>query len=471
MKERCSACPKLHDPLPHDGPESADIVFVGEAPGHQEQRKGQVFIGRTGQELESGYFPMAGLRRENVMITNAISCLPPGPDGKLNSKSTRDREMLTSCAECHLFPLLERMKPKLIVPMGSFANFAINPQVDLELQHGIPIRSAFGMTLPMYHPAGGIHMPKSMLHIRTDWSRLRKYLRGTLNIAYDEYAGAEDYAEIDDPYEMNEDLGGMQDLPLACDTENAKDGTPFCFTYSTFPGRARLVRSTNLAALSHLQNFLNEWEGPILWHNWLHDNKITDRMGLVFPRKRVVDTMVRVFELGNLPQGLKALSYRELGMKMLDFDDLVSPHSAKIILAYLREAMDFDWPKPSKEEVRQADGTVKDKQPQSMKTKIKRFLTAVSKDPTKSVFEAWDNWEDSHDLIQEKMGPYPSKCITHAAEADWELTKYYACRDADALRRFWDVLRHMERRVRRGPQEGWRDSEGPAAQHQQYRVA
>lgn len=428
ITDRCPLCPGKYKCTKPIGPtKPGGLAFIGEANGWQEERKDEPFVGPTGREVNEGYFPICGIRRPDVWIGNAIRCLPDTPQNKLDLKKEKHRELLESCSSHFLHPSLEHIKPRLIIPMGAFACHAISPDIDLELQHGIPIETSYGTAFPMYHPAGGIHEPKKMLHIRTDWARLRKYLRGTLDIAYDEYEGAEDYTEIDDPYEINEDMSGMQDLPLACDTENARDGTPFCLTYSVFPGRARLIRATNLAALEHLQRFLNEWEGPILWHNWLHDNKITDRMGLRFPRRRIVDTMVRVFELGNLPQGLKALSYRELGMKMLDFDDLVSPHSAKIVLSYLREAMSYDWPKPPKESTRQADGSIKDKQPQSMRSKIKRFLTAVGKDPDKNVFDAWDNWEESHELIEETIGRYPSKCITHAAEADWELTKWYAC--------------------------------------------
>lgn len=460
MITRCAACPNKFKCVEPDGPEEVGGIYaLGEAPGWDEEKKGVPFIGKTGREVNEAYLPLAGLRRSGIRVNNAIRCLPHTAQNKLDLKKADHRELLHTCSEHHLLPELERLKPRLIIAMGAFACYALDPSIELELQHGIPIRTAWGTVFPMYHPAGGIHEPKKMLHIRTDWHRLKQYLRGQLKIAVDPFVGAEDYATIEDPYELNEDLSGMQDLPLACDTENKSDGTPFCLTYSTFAGRGRLVRATDMATLSHFQNFLKEWEGPILWHNWLHDNKITDAMGLVFPRKKIVDTMVRVFELGNLPQGLKAISYRELGMKMLDFDDLVTPHSTVKALHYLRKAMDMEWPKPTPIEERQADGTLKVRNPQGMGTKIKRALTGYKKDPTKSMYEAWKNWEDDHELIQSVAGKWPSKCISHAAEEDWKTTEWYACRDADALGRFYrDVLRPMERKVRRGPQESWRDA-------------
>lgn len=457
---RCPACPAKYECVEPNGPcEQGGIYALGEAPGYEENRKKEPFIGKTGREVNEAYLPLAGLRRSAIRFNNSIRCLPDTPQNKLDLKKEPHRELLRVCSEHHLLPELERLKPRLIIAMGAFACRVLDPSIELELQHGIPVQTAWGTVFPMYHPAGGIHEPKKMLHIRTDWYRLKQYLKGQLKIAVDPFVGAEDYGTIEDPYELNYDLGGMQDLPLACDTENRHDGTPFCLTYSTFAGRGRLVRATDLASLSHFQKFLNEWEGPILWHNWLHDNKITDPLGLVFPRKKIVDTMVRVFELGNLPQGLKALSYRELGMRMLDFDDLVTPHSTPLALRYLRQAMDMEWPKPEPIPERQSDGTIKIRQPQKMGTKIKSALTRYQKDASKDMYELWGKWEDEHELIQSIAGKWPSKCISHAAEADWKTTEYYACRDADALGRFYrDVLRPMERRVRRGPQESWRDA-------------
>jgi hypothetical protein len=180
-------------------------------------------------------------------------------------------------------------------------------------------------------------------------------------------------------------------------------------------------------------------------------------MQLDYPRRLIVDTMVKAFNLGNIPQGLKALSYRELGMEMLDFEDLVREPSSRRCLEYLGDAARKDWPKPEPVEEKQPDGSVKICQPHSMKTKLKTFFTNWKKNPNKNVFEAWDNWRDSHVLIQDECGPWPGKCITHAAEDDWPAVLKYACRDADALLRLWPVLRHMERRVRKAPQEQWRD--------------
>lgn len=191
-----------------------------------------------------------------------------------------------------------------------------------------------------------------------------------------------------------------------------------------------------------------------MFHNWLYDWPVTETLGLQFPHQHLVDTMSIVFHLGNLPQGLKALAWRELGMMMQDFDDVVSPHSRANVLHYYNLLASEEWPRPEEELIQDSKtGLFKMYRPQSMNTKLKRFFTDLSKAPdTKDVFDMWDNWESSHTMLEEKMGPWPGKCISHVP---FEQTLFYACRDADALIRLWPVLNHMRARVRHGNQETW----------------
>lgn len=443
---RCELCPGKNNCVPPDGPEDADILFIGEAPGKDEDKHGRPFIGKTGQEVNEHYLPLAGLRRQNVRFDNAIKCLPPGHGGKLDIGRSKDLEMLYCCAENTLYPSLESIRPRLIVPLGTFACRAIDPDIELDLQHGIPLQTSWGMVFPMYHPAGGIHEPKKMLQIRTDWYRLGKYLKGKLSLPVDE-----------DPTpgygEWNGNCLGLDSTqPLACDTEVTRHMEPFCLTYSNFPGAGTLIRAERHDLLTIFQRQLDRWTGPILFHNWLFDQKVVAAMGLRFPRHLIVDTMTRAFHLGNLPQGLKVLAYRELGMKMEDFDDLVTPYSVPLCLDYLRRCREKEWPTGTEELVRDEDGKWKLYKPQSFSTKLKRFFTDLGNNPAKDIFKAWENWEDSYSMIEEVMGPWPGKDIRYAP---FEKVLQYACRDADATLRLWLREQQMTRRVRRTVQEQW----------------
>jgi uracil-DNA glycosylase family 4 len=139
---RCALCPGQNACIPPDGPAHADLLFIGEAPGKDEDKRaknnppGRPFIGKTGDEVNRHYLPLAGLRRESVCFTNAIRCLPVSAGGKLDPSRAGDLALLDSCASHHLYPLIERLRPKVIIPLGAFATRA---------PWGIP-------AFPMYHP-------------------------------------------------------------------------------------------------------------------------------------------------------------------------------------------------------------------------------------------------------------------------------------------------------------------------------
>ena len=332
--DRCKACPGVNACLPPDG--HGDILFIGEAPGKEENKLGRVFVRRVGRELDEHYLLIAGLRRSSVMITQAIACMPSTAGNKLDPKRTKDLALLDTCAAKHLYPLIERGRFKLLVPMGTFACKAVCPDVHLDIDHGIPAETPWGIpAFPMYHPALGMHSPKQMLHIRTDWLRLKKYLKGSLILPMDESAGFEDYAEVTDPDELD---AIDPTLPLACDTESSKSKGPYCFTYSQRAGTGRLIRASRADLLLRLQQSLDAQLAPILFHNWFYDYAPMAGLGLTIPPRLLRDTMVMAFNLGNLPQGLKALSKRKLGMVMQDFEDLVFPYSQARVLDYYRQA-------------------------------------------------------------------------------------------------------------------------------------
>jgi uracil-DNA glycosylase len=452
---RCALCPGKFNMVGPDGPQEAEYVFIGEAPGRDEDRHGRPFVGKTGREVNEHYLPLAGLRREQVYFSNSIRCYPDRPQGRVDVNRNLDRELLNVCSSHHLFREMELLKPRLIIPMGVLACHVIGPDIDLELQHGIPLDTAWGKVFPMYHPAGGLHEPKKMLLIRNDWVRLGKYIKHRLHIPHDTCIPP-DYREIgadallEDYLECNH-----YSLPMACDTESKRNGDPYCLTFSIAPGTGNLIRADGSECLEIFQAILDSWKGPILWHNWMYDQRVVAKMGLRFPEQNIVDTMVRAYHLGNVPQGLKALAYRLLGMKMKDFDDVVTPYSTPKCLSYIRGAMDYDWPKPEEQTVRDENGQWKLYKPQSMGTKFKRFLTDYSKNPEKDIYKSWDNWSDDHELIESRLGPWPGKCISYVP---FNETLHYACRDADALLRVWPILEGMTRQVRRKLSEHWEDA-------------
>lgn len=439
---RCGLCPNKHKCIPPEIHGEGGILLVAEGPGWEEDRANRLFVGKTGRELREHYLPLAGLRSGEVNISNSILCLPDRPKGKISLNNPKDVDLALTCAEHHLYQEIESLRPEVIVAMGAFACYVLDPAINLELQHGIPVETVYGTVFPMYHPASGIHEPKRMLLLRNDWHRLSKYLKGRLEVSMDKYPNpvyklATSKMLLDWYLPrgfINETIG-----PMACDTEVTRGGAPYCLTFSTAPGHALLIKVDDIDSLDIFQSILDIWEGPILWHNWLFDSRVVAAMGLTFPHRLIVDTMQVAYHLGNLPQGLKALCYRLLGMKMEDFDDLVTPYSMPKCIEYIREASQIQWPKP-------------DGKRQGINTKLKRFFTDYKKNPNLDVFARWSNWDAHHAEIQDKMGSWPGRDIRHVP---FDKALHYACRDADGLVRLWPILKAMTKRVRKMPQERW----------------
>ena len=448
---RCPACPERFKCVPPSGPKRmGGNLFIGEAPGWEEDKQGIPFVGKTGREVNEHYLPLAGLKRGGEDFTNAIKCMPDRPKGKLDMNREVDRELLEACSEHFLFNEIEQLQPGLLIPMGAFACWAIDPNIDLEVHHGMPVDTRLGMAFPMYHPAQGIHEPKKMLQIRNDWIRLRRYLRGTLHLPVDRYpnpdygrATERDIADIDPT------------LPLCSDTEYSKSRGPYFLTYSQQPGYARLIQASNSHLITKLQDKLDRWESSIYFHNWPYDWSITEDMGLQFPVPRVHDTMLAAFHLGNLPQGLKVLAYRLLGMKMQDYEDLVKPYSISRVYDYYSEALAVkDWSVPEERMITDdKTGLWRVYKPQGLKTKLKRLFTDLNKNPDKDIFKVWENWEEHHEELEARLGPYVPLDI---ADVPFDKALYYACRDSDATMRLVPILNKMKEIAMTGKlQEMW----------------
>jgi DNA polymerase len=144
------------------------VVFVGEAPGEQEDIQGRPFVGAAGRLLTE-LLASIGLRREDVYITNIVKCRPPK-----NRPPRKDEK-----AACR--PYLERqfrlITPKIICPMG---NSAINSLVESEKSvtdlHGIPFEVGGVTYFPMYHPAAALYTFQLRKVLEEDFRKLRALL-------------------------------------------------------------------------------------------------------------------------------------------------------------------------------------------------------------------------------------------------------------------------------------------------------
>ena len=108
----CELCHTRANSVPGGGSPDAKILFVGEAPGEEEDKQGAPFIGKAGQLLNEG-LRLAGIQRDEIFITNAVKCRPPG------NRNPSDVE--TEACSKYLKEQLEILKPELVVVLGKVA--------------------------------------------------------------------------------------------------------------------------------------------------------------------------------------------------------------------------------------------------------------------------------------------------------------------------------------------------------------
>ena len=143
--EVCETCTQL---VPGEGPASASVVIVGEAPGAKEDAAGRPFVGNAGRLLD-GLLVEAGLERAEVFITNVVKARPPG-----NRDPKKDEV-------AHHWPWLEQqlqiIAPQAVVPLGRHALARFAPDARIAEAHGTVLEIEGRRLFPLYHPAAALY--------------------------------------------------------------------------------------------------------------------------------------------------------------------------------------------------------------------------------------------------------------------------------------------------------------------------
>lgn len=170
----CTRCPELVENRTQtvfgDGTSDAKILFVGEAPGEEEDQKGIPFIGRAGRLMDNA-MEEVGIPRSMVFITNTLKCRPPG------NRDPKPEE-IDNC-KAFLAAQVALIKPKIIVPLGRFGlEQMVRKSKKISEVHGRAMRRKDGLIFfPMYHPAAALHQPRYRQDILTDFKKLAKLLK------------------------------------------------------------------------------------------------------------------------------------------------------------------------------------------------------------------------------------------------------------------------------------------------------
>lgn len=175
--EACTRCP-LHETRTRAvfgaGDADADVMFVGEAPGAEEDRQGLPFVGRAGQLLDE-LLAGIGLSREEVFIANVLKSRPPG---------NRDPQPLEiEACRPYLFEQVRLIEPKVVCTLGNFATKLLsgNPAGITRVRGAPQVHELGGRTvflLPLFHPAAALRTPSMKEALRGDLELLPGLLAG-----------------------------------------------------------------------------------------------------------------------------------------------------------------------------------------------------------------------------------------------------------------------------------------------------
>ncbi len=163
---RCQSCTLAKTRLkvvPGEGPDNAEILFIGEAPGWHENQQGRPFVGPAGQFLEE-LLASIGLKRSDVYIANVIKCRPP------NNRDPMPAE-IEACA-AFLDRQIEILQPKMIVTLGRYSMSKFFAGESISRIHGNARKRGNILLFPMYHPAAALHQPALRKTIEADMLKI-----------------------------------------------------------------------------------------------------------------------------------------------------------------------------------------------------------------------------------------------------------------------------------------------------------
>ena len=161
---KCALSESRANAVPGEGPVTAEVMIIGEAPGGTEDAQGRPFVGAAGRNLD-GLLSKGGLERGRVFITNVVKCRPPG--------NRRPRRGELDACHPYLRRQIELIKPRVIVLLGDTALKEFFPESGLGEMHGKLTKRGDRSFFPTYHPASVIYNRSLASTLEEDFTKLR----------------------------------------------------------------------------------------------------------------------------------------------------------------------------------------------------------------------------------------------------------------------------------------------------------
>ncbi len=163
--EACELCKTRTQVVFGVGDPEAEVLFIGEAPGKNEDEQGEPFVGRGGKLLDE-MLAMIGLQRENIYITNSVKCRPPENRDPLNTEKDACRGYLRR--------QVKLMRPKIIVCLGRISAMEfIREDFKISQEHGQFFDKNGTLMMALYHPAALLRDPRKKPETFEDLKQLQ----------------------------------------------------------------------------------------------------------------------------------------------------------------------------------------------------------------------------------------------------------------------------------------------------------
>ena len=173
---RCGLCETRHHVVFGVGPQDAEVLFIGEGPGEQEDLKGEPFVGRGGKLLDD-MLELIDLDRTKIYIGNMVKCRPP------KNRDPLETEQM-ACAEW-LQRQIALLQPKIIVCLGRISAMKfIKPDFRITKEHGQWFDIDGRRVMALYHPAALLRDPNKRPETFDDLKRLQAEIHSICKHTY-----------------------------------------------------------------------------------------------------------------------------------------------------------------------------------------------------------------------------------------------------------------------------------------------
>lgn len=168
--KKCELCQTRNNVVFGVGNKNAEVLFIGEGPGENEDLQGEPFVGRGGKLLDKMLYSVDLSREENIYIANIVKCRPP------KNRDPKPEEQ-TACTPW-LRNQFKLMKPKIIVCLGRIASAKIiKPDIKITKEHGMFFEKSGVLMMPMLHPAAILRDPRKRPEAFRDFQILREKIK------------------------------------------------------------------------------------------------------------------------------------------------------------------------------------------------------------------------------------------------------------------------------------------------------